>query len=434
MSLKEFQELVLKEEKIVKEMNFFLNNSKKEHNPEEKKLLQTHISSLKNSLKKTSKEASDILNGIILPRKLAPIKHETKQNTKKEEVIKKPQSLKISGSEKRALRKKLKISPLEKVVLKRLKKKEEKIIKKKSRKPSSYVKISNRFFSKFSDSLADKKIFSTLRRDLIQANMQFIPSAYISVILFTIVLSIIASFILFVFFLFFSFGGKFLIIRTVESAGARFFKIFWILLAIPLFTFLFMYFYPSMEKKSIENKINQELPFATIHMASISGSMLDPSKIFSIIISTEEYPFLSKEFTKLINEINIYGYDLVNALRKVAFDSPSKKLSELLTGLATTITSGGDLPSFFEKRSQTLLFEHKLEREKHAKSAEIFMDIYISVVIAAPMILMLLLMMMKMSGFGISLSTSTITLIMVLGVSIINIVFLSYLYLKQTRE
>ncbi len=192
-----------------------------------------------------------------------------------------------------------------------------------------------------------------------------------------------------------------------------------------------MYFYPSLEKKSIESRINQELPFATIHMSSIAGSMIEPSKIFSIIMMTKEYPNLEKEFTKLLNEINIYGYDFVTALKNVAKNSPSQKLAELFNGLATTITSGGNLSEFFDKRASSLLFDYRLEREKQTKSAETFMDIYISVVIAAPMILMLLLMMMKISGLGIALSTSMITLIMIIAVSFINVVFLVFLHLKQ---
>jgi len=167
---------------------------------------------------------------------------------------------------------------------------------------------------------------------------------------------------------------------------------------------------------------------------AISGSMIEPSKIFSIIVSTKEYPYLKKEFTKLINDINILGYDLVSALRNSANNSSSKKLTELLNGIATTINSGGNLPVFFDKRAQSLLFEYRVEKEKKTRSAETFMDIYISVVIAAPMILMLLLMMMKISGLGISLSTSMITLIMVLGVSIMNIVFLTFLHLKHSGE
>ena len=132
-----------------------------------------------------------------------------------------------------------------------------------------------------------------------------------------------------------------------------------------------------------------------------------------------------------MNEINIHGYNFVGALRNASFNSPSKRLSELFSGLATTINSGGDLPNFFEERSKSLLFEHRLEKEKQSKSAETWMDIYISLVVAAPMILMLLLIMMKISGLGIALSTGTITLIMVLGITIINIIFLTFLEIKR---
>ena len=168
-------------------------------------------------------------------------------------------------------------------------------------------------------------------------------------------------------------------------------------------------------------------------MAAVSGSMIDPTKIFSIIISTKEYPALEKEFVKIINGINVLGYNLVTVLRLGASKSPSKKLSELLNGLATTISSGGELPKFFNERAKTLLFEYKLEREKSIKADETFMDIYISVVIAAPMILMLLLIIIQISGIGISISISSITILMVLAVTTINILFLTFLHLRQGR-
>jgi len=269
----------------------------------------------------------------------------------------------------------------------------------------------------------------------VRANLQFVLSNYVSVILFTTLLSVFVGGAIFLFFLFFNFGAKLPIITLAsENLLIRFLKVFWILFAVPITTFFIIFFYPSLEKKSIENKINHELPFAVIHMSSISSSMIEPSKIFGIIILTGEYPYIEKEFTKIINEINVYGYDLISALRNSADNSPSKKLAALFNGLATTITSGGNLPEFFEKRAQTLLFDYRLEREKYTKSAETFMDIYISVVIAAPMILMLLLMMMKISGLGIALSTTMISLMMVLGVSVINVMFLTFLHLKQPSE
>ena len=62
------------------------------------------------------------------------------------------------------------------------------------------------------------------------------------------------------------------------------------------------------------------------------------------------------------------------------------------------------------------------------------MDIYISVIIAAPMILMLLMVMLQISGLGISMSIFTLTLIMILGVSLINVVFLTFLHIRQPKD
>ena len=118
-------------------------------------------------------------------------------------------------------------------------------------------------------------------------------------------------------------------------------------------------------------------------MAAISNSLLNPAKIFEIIISSNEFPNVKKEFIKLMNQINVQGYSIVNALRAIAYNTPSKKMSELLSGLAATINSGGDLTKFFETRAETLLFDYKIKRENETKTAETFMDLYISIVIAS---------------------------------------------------
>ena len=430
--LRKLKEIILQEKKIVKEIDSFLQILKKVKDTEERKMIIAQIISLKNSLKKTNESLPKILGRISLIKPLHPVVQ--KKTSSLDIKIKKKPTTPLRRTKIKKT-KELTFSELEKETIKRMKKKEKKITKKKETKPSRYVAVSNKFFSNFSKNLLNKKMFRTLKRNLIKANLQFVPASYISLIFFTTLLSSIGGIFVFLFFLFFNFGAEMpLITKVTEDIQTRFWKVFWVLFVIPIGTFLIAYFYPSLEKKFAENKINCELPFATIHMASISGSMVEPSKIFSIIITTKEYPFLEKEFTKLLNEINIYGYNLVSALRNSAFNSPSAKLAELFNGLATTITSGGDLPAFFEKRAQSLLFEHRLEREKYTRSAETFMDIYISVVIAAPMILMLLLMMMKIGGLGISLSTSMISLIMVVGVFMINVLFLTFLHLKQPNE
>jgi flagellar protein FlaJ len=273
-----------------------------------------------------------------------------------------------------------------------------------------------------------------MEENLVKANMNYTPVGYISIALMSTFLSILVAGALFLFFLFFNFSAALPIIeRAGDPVNVRFLKTFWILFAVPIGTFLMMYIYPSLEKKNAQLAIDSELPFATISMSAISGSMVNPIKIFEIIISTDEYPAIKKEFTKMINEINLYGYDLVSALKNTANNSSSKGLAELLNGLSTTINSGGDLQNFFEERAKSLLFNYRIAQEGESKAAETFMDIYISLLIAAPMILMLLLIIMKISGLGLTMSFLGIALMIVSIVVVANILFLTFLHVKRSK-
>ncbi len=450
-----FQELknsISREVEIIKEMNSFFNNLES-HDQEEKDMVFSQTSSLKKLLKKENDNILIALNKISLVKPLQNSQIHSKlprsqirtlllkdQSKTSNENFLMPQTKKKKNfiekiSQKRSLYKKFSLKKFEKDTLKRIGKKEKEIVGKKTKKPSTYVSLANRLFSNVSSSLIEKGMFKNLNENLSRTNREFLLKGYVSIILFTTLLSVIAGIFTFTFFLFFNIQIAFpFITMTSDLFMTRFLKVFWILFAVPIATFSFAYFYPALEKDSLEKRINQELPFATINMAAISGSMINPTEIFSIIVSTKEYPILEKEFIKIINGMNVLGYDLITVLRNSAFHSPSKKLADLLNGIATTVNSGGDLGKFFDERAKNLLFEYDLEKEKSTRAAETFMDIYISVVIATPMILMLLLIMMQISGLGISLSTGMITLIMVLGVTAINIVFLSFLHIKQSNE
>lgn len=332
------------------------------------------------------------------------------------------------------IKKEFRLKDIEKNTIKRLKKKEKKSVQKKVSKPDFLISTSNRLFSNLSNSLIKSGKFSRLKRDLVKGNFPYLLKTYISLMFSYTIISFFIGILLMTFFLFFNLSGvpPYISISS-ESIISRIAKVVWIPIMLPLLTFFVAYIYPSLERGSAERKIDNELPFAVIHMSAISGSNIEPSKIFQIIISTREYPALEKELYKIINEMNVFGKDMVSALREASRKCPSKKLSDLFNGIATTVTSGGSLSNFFDKRASSLLLDYRLDREKDTKSAETFMDIYISIVIAAPMILMLLLIMMKISGIGIALSTGMITLLMIAAVIVINIGFMTLLHLKQNK-
>jgi len=302
-------------------------------------------------------------------------------------------------------------------------------------KPSVYAKISNRFFRNLSTKLVAKGYFIKLNKSLRRMNSPFVLGTYLSMIFFTMLISLIMGVFLFMILLFFNISLIFPFFNIInESVALRFVKFFWIIFAFPLCTGIIMYFYPSSEGKNLGEKIDQELPFVAIHMSAIATSGIEPLNIFKIILKNEEYKYTKTEFKKLINLINFYGQDLVTALKRTARSSSSAKLKALLEGLATAITSGGDLHDFLDKHAEGLLFDYKLERERYTKTSETFMDIYISIAIAAPMILLMLFVIMGSTGAlssFLGLSVEMLSFLIILIIILMNIGFLIFLKLKQ---
>ena len=282
-------------------------------------------------------------------------------------------------------------------------------------KPSQVAKISNRFFREYSEKLVPQ--FGSIAQDLKKANIHFLTSTYLSIAMLISSCTFLLGFIIFLILIIFSLSN-------------------WIYLWIPFgllgLSLTGFYLYPSSEANSVQKKISQELPFATIHMAAIAGSNIEPTKIFKIIATSKEYPNIGKEVRKVVNQTEIYGYDLVTSLKNVARRTSNKKLGELFGGLATNIATGGELNSYLEKKAENYLLDYKLERKKYADMAGTFMDIYISILIAAPLVLMMMFIIMGTMDMGIKgLSTSLLMMLSIGAVALANVLFIIVLNFKQ---
>jgi len=400
---------------------------------DDKMLIENAKKSLKASMKIINNAFPVLVNKIPISEKLSPSKT---SNTGIENIEIKRNNATMNVSLQRGDRENfLQELRINESLIKRLKRKsfikEEK--QEEFKAARGYLKLSNKFFLNFANRLIEKGYFKSLSVEIKKANVEVLFATYIAMICFTTFLSLFVGIAIAIVSLFFNISlSPPFIVQFSGDILVRALKVSFLIIFIPIATFLALYIYPSTERKSLSRRIDQELPFAVIHMSSISGSGIEPSEIFKIIGLSREYPALRVEIRKVLNQINIYGYDLTTSLNNVASATPSQKLADLLNGIATTINSGGDLSTFFEKRAETLLLNYRLERERYTKVAETFMDIYISVVIAAPMILMLLLVMIRVvPGIVIPFSIAELTLIIVSIVAFINILFLGFLQLKQ---
>ena len=284
-------------------------------------------------------------------------------------------------------------------------------------KPSAYVVFSNKIFRKTSDRLSVK--FEELGKNLKKANSRYMLSSYLSMALMSILIAGILGLIFFGYMMFVSFSN-------------------WAYIAVPfglvaIVAFLF-YIYPSNEAGAVQKKISQELPFVAIYMAAIAGSNIEPLKIFKIIASSEDYPNVAREFRKVVAQIEVYGYDLVMAFKNVTARTSNKDLAELFSGIATNISTGGALKNYLEKKSENFLTDYKLDRQKYSALAGTFMDVYISILIAAPLIMTMMFIVMNVAGLGLGgMSLETLMVLGVVAISIANVIFLFVLNAKQPK-
>jgi len=419
---------------MLKEVSTYFK--KLEHaDQQERRLLLGAIGALRKGIKIINSSIPRILREIPSNKKLLSVKRKMQASKLENVMIERDNSkidVAISPKDKDRFLRELSISDK---YIRRLKKgeKESKFERYREFQASrGYLKMANKvFLKKAVKSISDGK-FRALSFGLKKANIGILFESYIAMMYFTVLISFIFSFLVFLIFFFFKVSVSYPFFSIYhESYLTRFAMTFWIPIAIPLIAYLAVYYYPSTERKSVGYKIDQELPFAVIHMSAISGSGIAPSEIFRIVGISREYPRLKMEIRKILNQINLYGYDLVTALNNAAASAPSEKLADLLSGLSTTITSGADIQVFLEKRAESLLLSYRLEREKYTRLIETFLDIYISVVIAAPMVFLLLLILMSVSGVQVGFTSFQLSVVSVLGIAVLNIVFLAFLQVKQ---
>ncbi len=433
MSLEYLKSNVQQEKELVKRLQSLVNNVESVQDSKERDNLMRAIESTKNQIRILNAGTPDLVKGVSLARKISPETPNKKIISVSHQIGGSTKRVAIQDKDKSKYLKELNITEESLKGLKKKDKKEEddsRIFKK----PNSYIRISNNVFSNISSELIKGGYFRRLNRDLRKANFMILLRSYVSMMFFTTLISAIVGFFIMLFFLFFSLTlSPPFIYLTNANFFTRLLQVFWIVPVVPLLTILVIYFYPSTERSTIKHEINYELPFAAIQMSAIAGAELEPSNIFKIIAMSKEYPQIRKEAKKLMNQINLYGYDLISALRNVAEASPSEKWADLLSGMSTIIKTGGDLSKYLDKKAETLLFNYRLDREKATKSAETFMDIYIAVVIAAPMLMMLLLVLMSVFPIGFNIPLPILTIIMISAVSLINVVFLVFLHLNQRK-
>lgn len=256
--------------------------------------------------------------------------------------------------------------------------------------------------------------FESIKPDMQKANMKISLREYVSISLASTLLFFVFSMIFTSFFLSFvsTFGIVFIALFT-----------FTISVGLSLGVLFYAYINPSMKAKARRRNIDYALPFATLYMSTASGSKAPPETMFKILAEFEEYSEISTEAKTIVRNIELFGMDLVAAIRKTIDNSPSEDFKELLWGIVTTYSSGGDIKNYLHERAKGFMQDYKRKLAEFSEKLSTLIEIYLTLIIVGSIFFVVLTSIMSAFGLGgntINLVITAQFLIVFLGLPLIT--------------
>lgn len=254
----------------------------------------------------------------------------------------------------------------------------------------NYVDISHKIFGSTSKSV--KSYFLDIQDDLHMANIVYTLEEYLSIALFTTSLTFLVEASLFAFI--FGLVGFQAIITLVLA--------FTLSITVSGLLFFMFYSYPITVAKSRGNKIKKLLPFSVSYLATMSSSKLPPIMLFKTLASFKEYGAVAEEANDIVQDVEALGMNFSTAIKRQVKRTPSADLRELLWGINTVVSSGGNLTSYLEQKSEELMAEYRRRIRKYAQDLALFVELYLTLIISGAIFFIVLSSIMSAISGGIT--------------------------------
>ncbi|HUR64583.1 MAG TPA: type II secretion system F family protein [Candidatus Thermoplasmatota archaeon] len=178
---------------------------------------------------------------------------------------------------------------------------------------------------------------------------------------------------------------------------------------------------PASNAKKRAKNINQRLAYATNYIAAMASAGVIPAEIFKSLAKQDIYGEVAKEAAMIYKDLEVHGKDIVTSLRRAIDRTPSIKFQELLQGGITTITSGGDLTSYFRQKAARYQWENRVEQKSFIDTMGLMAETYVTSAVAGPLFLIVMVAIIVLMGSG---TMSQLQLVIFLLLPVINLGFM----------
>lgn len=143
--------------------------------------------------------------------------------------------------------------------------------------------------------------------------------------------------------------------------------------------------------------IDENLPQALNYMLALANAGLPPKSIWASLAKQPVFGFVQFEAERIHRDLDLFGLDLLQALRVAQERTASKRFAEFLQGAISAFRSGVELGTYLKTKSSQYQFEQEQVQKENVDTIGVLAESFLVAVVAAPLFLIILLTVMSIS-------------------------------------
>jgi flagellar protein FlaJ len=175
-------------------------------------------------------------------------------------------------------------------------------------------------------------------------------------------------------------------------------------------SYLFRWQLPASTASVRGQGIEEGLPRTTAFMYALSrGGMEFPQILRTLARNRAVYGEAANEMNVAVREMDLFGRDMISALRRMARRTPSEQFNTFAENMTSILQSGSDLPTFFKEQYERFRDEQEERQREVLELLATIAEMYVTVLVAGTLFLITILLV-----FGLLLADTLMLLMLMI--------------------
>jgi flagellar protein FlaJ len=194
-----------------------------------------------------------------------------------------------------------------------------------------------------------------------KAKIKIYPETYVSLMLFTAVLTIPIP-----------------IISILVLYLYGFLPIIF-LVPLPIYIMIGFMLMPMSTASERASNLEREMPFVSAYISVMASGGIAPYTSFKRLAQVELMPAMKVEAREIIKDVEIFGIDPLTAIQNAAKKNPLDIFKDFLSGYSSTVIIGGDIGHFLERKAEDIFKARALRVRAAAERLGMLLETFIIV-------------------------------------------------------